>query len=123
MQDRLSASGSKVVAAVAIPGLSATEFQANTSAKGRVFGMGLFIRLFAQSAEDGCMPLLECICREQLAKPAFYGPRHKGIFGRIVKDGSFGPPVLSQPEALCTAAASKALLWSASERATGIFTI
>jgi hypothetical protein len=67
------------------------------------------------------MPLLECICRESLLQPAFYGPRHRGLLGWLWDDGTSGPPVLMKPEAHCTDGASKELLWSLSEKAVGPF--
>jgi hypothetical protein len=106
---------------VAIPGLAATEFQANTNARGRVFGLTPFVYLFAQSAEDGSMPILECICREKLLQPAFYGPRHKGLLGWLLDDATFGPPVAMQPEPICVDSKSKKMLWMLSEEAVAAF--
>jgi hypothetical protein len=121
VQDKLLLAGSKVTAAVAVPGLAATEFQANLNARDRVCGLTPYMRLFAQSAEDGTMPLLECICREHLVQPAFYGPRDRNLLGWLLDDGIFGPPVAMQPEPLCVDVHSKKMLWLLSEKAVAPF--
>jgi hypothetical protein len=123
LQERLELRESKVCTAVAIPGLAATNFQTSMGRSSKVMGclMSLYMRLLAQSAEDGTLPLLECICRPDLPQPAFYGPAHKGLLGFVLQDGFVGTPVLKKPEALCTSAEGKELLWRMSEEAVGPF--
>jgi hypothetical protein len=57
---RLQAAGSKVKAAVAAPGLAATNLQVTTAADDGMDDTWIMKR-FAQSAEDGAMPLLTCV--------------------------------------------------------------
>jgi hypothetical protein len=123
LQDELDRRHTPVFTAVAIPGLAATNFQTSFGTSGRVMGclVWLYMRLFAQSAEDGTMPLLECMCRESLVLPAFYGPAHKGLLGWVLKDGVFGPPIAKEAEPLCVDPGGKELLWRMSEAAVGPF--
>ena len=64
MQDHLDTKESKVFAAVAHPGLAASNLQATTAESGPGSPSGILSILMrsAQSAEDGAMPLITCIC-------------------------------------------------------------
>ena len=39
--------------------------------------MYVLLRPMMQSPEDGCLPLLVCMCASDLKEPAFYGPKNK----------------------------------------------
>ena len=79
---RLAACGSKVKAVCAAPGLAATNLQVTTHQNG---GMKeTWIMRFAQSAEDGTMPLLQCCIDSGVASGAFIEPSGTG--------NMWGPP-------------------------------
>eukprot|EP00913_Durusdinium_trenchii_P027381 g25688.t1 len=72
LQDRLNAANSKVKALVCAPGLASTNLQVTTNGSG---GMSeTWIMKYAQSAEDGTMPLLQCCAGSGVANGDFYEP-------------------------------------------------
>jgi hypothetical protein len=119
-QDQLRARGSKVKVFACAPGFAATYLQKNTAENGGVMGLGAMMRL-AQSAADGALPMLECMCSKDLAPGALVVPAYKGLMGRVIGDGVMGPPAVVKPEALCTDSLSAKLLWERSEAAIGPF--
>ena len=109
LHDRLAARDSKVKALVAAPGLAATNLQVTTHAAG---GMGeTWIMRFAQSAEDGTMPLLHCCTTPGLESGTMYEPSGMGAFA--------GPPGIVKLEPICTNNESREMLWAESEKAIG----
>ena len=81
-------------------------------------GGGWFAALlmsFAQSAEDGTMPLLYCMARPEAESGDFYEPPGSGTLGgpatkKALAGNNFGPE-------------ARALLWEESERAAGGFSV
>jgi NAD(P)-dependent dehydrogenase (short-subunit alcohol dehydrogenase family) len=75
LHQRAQKGGSKVKALVAHPGLARTELQETTVKEG---GMdSTFNRLFmrmSQSAEDGAMGIISCMCKVDAKSGQFYGP-------------------------------------------------
>ena len=106
LADRCGGSGVKALCAA--PGLAATNLQVTTAAAG---GMGAtWIMRFAQSAEDGTMPLLTAVAAPGVANGAFWEPA--GMTGPAVQK-----PLTA--EALSGDPAARALLWAESEKAVG----
>lgn len=122
LQDRLDASGSKIIVSVAVPGLAASNLQATAAQNGSSFGMAALMKL-AQSEEDGALPLIHCVAAEAVPKAALMMPAHRGVMGIMMREGTYGPAKLCTLEPVCTDQASKALLWSASEAAVGAFAV
>ena len=123
LQEKLAERQTGVTAAVAVPGIAATNFPEGMKRSGSITRclVNVYFRIAGtQSAEDGTMPLLECICRPGLPAPAFYGPQHKGWVGWLLQDGVFGPPVLKEIEPVCKSVEGQELLWRLSEEATGV---
>lgn len=85
LHQRLTASGSRVKALVAHPGLANTNLQTTTVEKG---GLGeTFNKWFmkmSQSAEDGAMGLISGMCRADAESGQFWGPGKTGTKGRAV---------------------------------------
>lgn len=110
LAQKLSACGSKVKAIVAAPGLAATNLQVTTHSDG---GMGAtWIMAFAQSAEDGTMPLLHCCLAPEAANGQLWEPA-----------GIKGPPVLKKLEPICTEERAVKMLWEESEKACGVWAL
>jgi len=102
LAEKLAAAGSKVKAVCAAPGIASTNLQVTTAADN---GMAeTFIMRWAQSAEDGTMPLLTCVAGTEVANGEFYEPT--GI-------GMKGLPAKKELEASCTSAKNKQTLWGA----------
>jgi NAD(P)-dependent dehydrogenase (short-subunit alcohol dehydrogenase family) len=113
LHHRIDKSGSKVKALVAHPGLARTELQETSVKKG---GMGrwftnVFMRM-AQSAEDGAMGLLSCMCRADATSGQFWGP---GSGPMAIK----GPAEPFTLEAFYDNDETRTLLWERSNAATG----
>ncbi len=113
LHHRIKASGSKVKALVAHPGLARTELQETSVKKG---GMGrLFTNVFmrmSQSAEDGSMGLLSCMCRADAKSGQFYGPGSGMMAAR-------GPAVAFELEDFYDNEPTRTLLWDRSNAAIG----
>ncbi len=113
LHNRLQERGSKVKAFVAHPGFARTHLQVTTAKEG---GMGgrftkVFQR-FSQTAEDGAMGILSCMCLPDAESGQFYGPG-SGITAIKGKAEPF--PLESfydNPE-------TRELVWSKSEEAIG----
>jgi hypothetical protein len=106
LSQKLTAKGSKVKSLCAAPGLAATNLQVTTHGNG---GMAeTWIMRWAQSAEDGTMPLLHCCVGTTALNGQFFEP--KGVGGRAVR---------KDLEKLCTDPKSCEILWRESEAACG----
>jgi NAD(P)-dependent dehydrogenase (short-subunit alcohol dehydrogenase family) len=113
LHHRLQAKGSKVKALLAHPGLARTELQQTTVKEG---GMGriftdLFMRL-GQSAEDGALGILSCMCLPEAESGQFYGP---GL-GVLALEG---PAKAYGLESFYDDEATRERLWTKSEEAIG----
>jgi NAD(P)-dependent dehydrogenase (short-subunit alcohol dehydrogenase family) len=84
LASKLDAAGITNVKAVCVaPGLSQTNLQVNTAATGGMPSM--WIMHFAQSAEDGTMPLLTAMFGTDTKNGDFFEPESRGIYGKAVK--------------------------------------
>ena len=121
VQEKLQERASKVVAVCATPGVATTALQITSAGAGYQSQgfMNGFMR-FAQTEEDGAMPLLHCIGG---AVPAgkLCSPKNKGLLGCITGDGWTGPPAVKEPEPLGASREAMDLLWEESEKACGPF--
>jgi len=110
LRDLLSDMRSKVIATVAAPGLAATNLQTNTAGNGGMGWFGIQIMNFAQSAEDGTMPLLA----------AAFSPSKSGDFWEPCEFFHMaGPPKTFDLEAVCVDENARKMLWEKSEEACG----
>lgn len=110
LADKLGARGSKVKALCAAPGLAATNLQVTTAAAG---GMAeTWIMRFAQSAEDGTMPLLAAMLWPEAKNGGFYEP------GGVTAMAGKPVPKDLRAERYCDARALQ-LVWEESEKACG----
>ena len=124
MQDRLDVRKSKVIACMAHPGFAGSSF--GTNALGHNSNLALrFIKdqlmRFAQSEEDGTMPLLQCMLGAAVGPRTFCRPSQAGLWGRLRGDKYYGPPETFEAEPHCKSAAAKDMLWQQSEKACGPF--
>ena len=94
----------------AMPGLQTT-----THVIGGGFLFINFMMRFAQSAEDGTMPLLHCMAAPDAQPGAIYEPG--GITALA------GPPVKKALEPMCRTAEAKRILWEESAKAVGDFAV
>lgn len=108
LADKLS--GTSMLALCAAPGFANTNLQATTSKDGGM-GSGMWIMRFAQSAEDGAMPLIHAMFGENVSNGDFYEP----------KGGWSGVPTKYPLKAQALDEKQKKLLWEASEEACGPF--
>jgi NAD(P)-dependent dehydrogenase (short-subunit alcohol dehydrogenase family) len=107
---RLRAAGSRVKALCAAPGLAATNLQVTTAAAG---GFGAtWIMAFAQSAEDGTMPLAAAALAPGAAGGDIYEPRNNAITGPPARAALAAEKYAGEERA-------RAVLWAASEAAVG----
>jgi NAD(P)-dependent dehydrogenase (short-subunit alcohol dehydrogenase family) len=113
LADKLAAKNSKVITACAAPGLASTNLQVTTASNGG-FADAWMMR-FAQSAEDGTIPLLKCCVDPEVKNGQFYEPR-----GMMALSGM---PHLVQLEAICTRPADRVVLWEESEKACGAWVL
>eukprot|EP00892_Ulva_mutabilis_P002896 jgi/Ulvmu1/12607/UM092_0038.1 len=96
MPNKLEERGiTNILCVTAVPGLAASNLQATTAEHGGGMGLQMLMR-FAQSAEDGTLPLLECITMAGW-------PKKKAV------------------EKLCKDEEGKKILWEESEKAVGPF--
>lgn len=113
LHHKLHASGSKVKALVAHPGLANTHLQETSVTEG---GMGRrFTDIFmkrGQSAEDGAMGILSCMCLPDARSGQFYGPGS----GSFAYKGNAEPFEL---ESFYDNSETRELLWQESEAAIG----
>jgi NAD(P)-dependent dehydrogenase (short-subunit alcohol dehydrogenase family) len=104
LNDTLKDTG--IVATVAEPGLAATNLQVSS---GEGMGSNNWIMRFAQSAEDGSMPIISACFDPNPAVGSIWVP----------KGGFTGPAVLIPLEKLSTDEGSRKMLWEKSEEACG----
>jgi NAD(P)-dependent dehydrogenase (short-subunit alcohol dehydrogenase family) len=112
LADKLKAANSKVIATVAAPGFAATNLQTTSTGMGGVT-MGIF-NSFAQSGEDGTMPLLS----------ASFLPCESGAFWEpSLWSKSVGPAKEYPLEKVCVDEVARKMLWEKSEEACGKFEV
>lgn len=102
-----------LISACAHPGLSATNLQVSTAQFGGMGSGAMWIMYFAQSPEDGSMPILAAAFDSRTKNGDFWGP--KGTFT--------GEAVKIEYEKGSKDERSKKVLWEASEEAFGKFDI
>lgn len=123
VQDRLAQKGSKIEVMSCVPGFAVTSLAQNTFESGSKV-IKLFFQLLSwtsQSAEDGTMPLLHCICStEPPEKGTIVVPKNGCVLGMLIRDGVTGPPMTKPLEAKCQLEADKAALWEASQKTCGV---
>lgn len=113
LHHKLSASDSKVKALVAHPGFARTHLQKTSASAGGMSTRGTdLIGRMGQSAEDGAMGLISCMVLPGAQSGQFYGPGS----GMTAMRGKAEPFAL---EAFYDNEATRNLLWSKSEEATG----
>lgn len=108
LRDRLAARHPRVLALAAAPGLAATNLQVTTATQG---GMSeTWIMRWAQSAEDGAIPLIKCVASPDVESGRLYEP-----------PGMTGMPhtVNLDAEAISANPESREILWRQSESACG----
>jgi len=110
MHDKLQAANSKVKALVAHPGLAATNLQVTTSkdSGGMMESILSLLMTFSQSAEDGSMGIIQCMCGPDANSGELWGPK-----------SMTGKPQKLKPEKLLTYEDSKNMLWELSCKAIG----
>ena len=89
--------------------------QTTTQDKGGGSAFINFMMRFAQSAEDGTMPLLHCMAAPDAQPGAIYEPG--GITALA------GPPVKKALEPVCRSAEAKRILWEERAKAVGDFAV
>lgn len=110
LAQKLAACGSKVKSLVAAPGLAATNLQVTSHLDG---GMAsTWIMSFAQSAEDGTMPLLHCCVAPNAGNGELWEPK-----------GMKGPPTRKTLERICTEERACKVLWTECEKACGTWAL
>ena len=113
LHHRLQERGSTVKALVAHPGFAQTHLQQTSSEHG---GMGSLVTKItgriSQSAEDGAMGIISCMCLTDAQSGQFYGPGD----GMTAMRGKAEPFDL---ESFYDNDATRELLWSKSEEAIG----
>lgn len=113
LHHRLQNRGSKVKALVAHPGLARTHLQVTTATDG---GMGgrftKVVQRFSQTAEDGAMGILSCMCLPNVESGQFYGPGSRVMATKGKAEPFPLESFYDNPE-------TQELLWSKSEEAIG----
>lgn len=99
--------GTSMSAVCAAPGLADTNLQNTTNQDGGM-GSAMWIMRFAQSAEDGAMPLIQACFGANVANGDFYEP--KGGFAGIATKYPMNAQALNESQ--------KELFWKASEEAS-----
>jgi hypothetical protein len=122
VQAKLKDRGAAIKSLCAHPGLAASNLQATTSRESTAdveFLSGLLSQ--GQSAEDGTLPLLSCICNADAESGDFYGPWAEGEGVPVFAgDPMVGPPKkLTREEPLSRDLAAQEAMWVASEAAVG----
>ena len=110
---------------VAAPGMVATPFVEKTRTLGdkEAHANVQNFHWFAQSAEDGALPLLQCMVGRDVKPGSLVVPAHTGLLGLLIGDGITGPPVPKALEGMCTSRDNVDMLWKASEDAVGPFIV
>ncbi|GAX28139.1 hypothetical protein FisN_6Lh044 [Fistulifera solaris] len=115
LQDRLEGSG--IEATVAAPGYAATELL-HSSQGPALFSYAVVCNLMAQSAEDGCMPLLAAAFL-----PSNFNQKRPMIWEPSGFMTAAGPAVEYELTSICTQREDQIMLWESSEAACGKFVI
>ena len=113
LHHKLQNKGSKIKALVAHPGLANTDLQVTSVKEGGMgsFFTGLFMKT-SQSAEDGAVGILSCMCKEGVRSGEFHGPGKS----------TFAMKGLAEPfllESFYDNEATRELLWTKSCAAVG----
>lgn len=103
---------SGITTAAADPGLAATNLQVTTASSGGM-GSGNWFMRFAQSQEDGAMPIISACFDPSSTNGSFWQPSNMG--------GVKGPAKNIEMDKLSKNEASRKLLWEKSEEACGKF--
>lgn len=109
---RLQAAGldARVKSVCAHPGFASTQLQQVAGGAGNMPGWRFFCKHFAQSAEDGALPLILAATHPLVESGAFYGP----------EKGTHGAPVRCKPAGHANDEAMARELWVRSELACGV---
>lgn len=120
LHDRLAPINSKVKAVCAAPGLAATNLQVTTAIDGGFHAS--WIMKFAQSPEDGTLPLLICAMGlEATAKAQAVTVTSGELWEPRSMGGGTGHPERRKLTKEVTDAKSREMLWEESEKACGQF--
>jgi NAD(P)-dependent dehydrogenase (short-subunit alcohol dehydrogenase family) len=111
LQRRLEASGSRVIATAAHPGMAATNLGSSSENKVLNVAAALAVRWFAQDAVSGAAPTLFA-ATEPLPGASYVGPAGRHGLG--------GPPTLVGRSRAAFDPVAAARLWAASEQLTGV---
>lgn len=111
LSEKLEAKGSKVKSLCAAPGFASTNLAVTSSTDGGF--TSTWAMRFAQSAEDGTMPLLMCCVGENSKNGEFYEP----------PNSLTGAATLKPLETNCTNEAAKKVLWEESEKELGAWAL
>lgn len=111
LQRRLEASGSKVIATAAHPGMAATNLNSSSTNVALKAVAAVAVRFFAQSAAAGAAPTLFA-ATERMPGAGYVGPANRHEMA--------GPPVLVGRSAAAADPVTAARLWTASEELTGV---
>eukprot|EP00892_Ulva_mutabilis_P004919 jgi/Ulvmu1/279/UM001_0283.1 len=121
LKDKLEERGiTNILCVTAVPGLAASNLQATTAEHGGGMGLQMLMR-FAQSAEDGTLPLLECITSADMQSGDMVTPGNNGPISWMFGDAVAGWPKKKAVEKLCKDEEGKKILWEESEKAVGPF--
>ena len=112
LNDRLGPD-SRIISTVAEPGFATTNIQ-NSSAQDGGMDFSAFFR-FAQSSEDGSMPILSACFAPNVAPGKMWAPSQRG--------GTVGPAVEVDMDKVSAKEHQRDLLWKASEEACGEFKV
>lgn len=111
LQRRLEASGSRVIATAAHPGMAATNLMSSSENPVMTAVARLAVSLFAQDATSGATPTLFA-ATEPIPGGSYVGPGNRREMA--------GPPVLVGRSDAAADVVSAARLWAASEELTGV---
>jgi len=106
---------SDMISACAAPGLANTNLQVNTQENGGGMSGAMWIMRFAQSAEDGTMPLLTACFATEVKNGDFYEPDSFG--------GFYGKAAKKELNKNCSDPEAQMMLWEKSEVACAKFDI
>jgi NAD(P)-dependent dehydrogenase (short-subunit alcohol dehydrogenase family) len=112
---RLEGTSTGIKAAVAAPGLAATNLQVTTAQTGGMSGSSMWIMRMAQSAEDGSMPILAACFDPSTSSGDMWEP---SLRGKMV-----GPAVKVKHDKNSLDPEQGKMLWEKSEAAVGKFEI
>lgn len=111
LQRRLQASGSRVIATAAHPGMAATNLMSSSESPVMTVLANVAVRLFAQDATSGAWPTLFA-ATGPVPGGSYAGPAHRREMA--------GPPVLVDRSDSAADVVTAARLWTVSEELTGV---